>query len=507
MDRYDSIIIGAGHNGLICAAYLAKHGQKVLVLEASDTVGGLAANREFHPGFKTSVAHSVTHFPEKISKDLKLESLGFRPHSESMPLVGLGPDGNHVVVQGDGLSGVSDKDIDTYQQYRELMQRFANSLKPFWLKTIPRIGFNSLADLLTLGHMGLNIRRLGKKDMGEFLRVAALPVRDLMDENFDHDLLKATLSWDGLIGSKLAPRSPNHAVLAMLYRMSGNERGGVRDLIEALHSAALASGAEVRTSAAVARILVQTKDNELQVHGVELANGDRIEADRVVSAADPQKTFLDLVGVENLEIEFTNRIRRLRCDGYVAKLHLALRELPDFTGLDSPSGRMIIAPDMDSIEFAFDEAKYGGFSQQPVMEIVIPSVNDVSLAPAGQHVLSAHVMYAPYKLKGGWDQTNSDEFAERIIDTIARYAPGIREQIIHQELLTPKDLEQSCNVTGGHWHHTEFALDQALMMRPTYEAAQYSTPLPGLYLCGAGCHPGGDLTGGPGHNAAAEILR
>lgn len=507
MDRYDSIIIGAGHNGLICAAYLAKNGHKVLVLEASDTVGGLAANREFHPGFKTSVAHSVTHFPEKISKDLNLESLGFRQSSESIPIVGLGSDGNHVVVQGDGLSGVSDKDISTYQQYRELMQRFANSLKPFWLKTIPRIGFNSLADLLTLGHMGLNIRRLGKKDMGEFLRVAALPVRDLMDENFDHDLLKATLSWDGLVGSKLAPRSPNHAVLAMLYRMSSNGSGGVRDLIEALHSAAIASGAEVRTNEAVARILVQTKDNELQVHGVQLANGDRIEADRVVSAADPQKTFLELVGVEHLEIEFTNRIRRLRCEGYVAKLHLALRELPEFTGLESPSGRMIIAPHMDSIEFAFDEAKYGGISQQPVMEIVIPSLNDNSLAPAGQHVLSAHVMYAPYKLKGGWDQTASNEFTEQVIDTIARYAPGIREQIMHQELLTPKDLEQSFNVTGGHWHHTEFALDQALMMRPTYEAAQYSTPLPGLYLCGAGCHPGGDLTGGPGHNAAFEILR
>jgi len=238
-----------------------------------------------------------------------------------------------------------------------------------------------------------------------------------------------------------------------------------------------------------------------------LASGDRIEADRVISSADPQTTFFRLAGIENLEIQFTNRIRRLRCDGYVAKLHLALSALPKFTGLDSLDGRMLIAPDMDTIEFAFDDAKYGACSQQPVMEIVIPSLQDASLAPQGQHVLSAHVMYAPYQLKGGWNEQARESFRERVIDTIARYAPGIREQIVHSELLTPLDLEHSYKVTGGHWHHTEFALDQMLMMRPTYDAAQYSTPLPGLYLCGAGSHPGGGLMGGPGHNAALEILR
>jgi phytoene dehydrogenase-like protein len=409
------------------------------------------------------------------------------------------------------------------------MQRFADALKPFWLKTIPRIGINSLSDLLTFGRMGLSVRMLGKTDMREFLRVTALPPRDLMDENFDHDILKAMLSWDGLIGSKLAPRSPNHAVLAMLYRRAGDQHGSVAGLIEALHSAlyrragdqhgsvagliealhsaAGAAGAEIRTGTAVERILIKADENGLATHGVKLANGETIEADRVISAADPQTTFLKLVGVENLEIEFTNRIRRLRCEGYVAKLHLALSDLPKFTGLQQPAGRMIIAPDMDAIEFAYDEAKYGECSQQPVMEVVIPSLLDDSLAPSGQHVLSAHVMYAPYQQKGGWDEVTREAFTDRIINTIARYAPGIREQVIHSELLTPRDLEQGFNVTGGHWHHTEFALDQALMMRPTYEAAQYSTPIPGLYLCGAGSHPGGDLTGGPGHNAAQEILR
>lgn len=507
LDRYDSIIIGAGHNGLVCAAYLAKHGQSVLLLESSSTTGGLAASREFHPGFRASVAHSVNHFPLKIARDLDLDKHGFKSSSEPLPTVGLSPDGNHVTLHEGTVSGVGENDIKSYREYSRLMQRFADSLKPFWLKTMPRVGINSLADLMTFAHIGLNVRRLGKKDMREFLRITALPTRDLMDEFFDNDVLKATLSWDGLIGSKLAPRSPNNAVLAMLYRMGGEQCGGAAALIGALQSAAGSCGAEIRTAAAVERILVQASDKGLAVSGVQLATGDRIKSDRVISAVDPQRTFFNLVGVENLEIEFTNRIRRLRCEGYVAKLHLALSELPKFTGLEQADGRLFIAPGVDSIEFAFDDAKYGGYSQQPVMEIVIPSLHDDSLAPAGQHVLSAHVMYAPYRLKGGWDEAASSAFLERIIDTITPYAPGLREQIIHAELLTPLDLEQNYNVTGGHWHHTEFALDQALMMRPTYEAAQYSTPLPGLYLCGAGCHPCGDLTGGPGHNAAREILR
>jgi len=511
LDRYDSIIIGAGHNGLVCAAYLAKAGQKVLVLESAERPGGLAASREFHPGFRAPVAHCVSHFPRKIAVDLDLKAHGFGTSTEVMPTVGLSPDGNHVVLQEGLVSGVGENDVDSYQEYSRLMQRFADTLKPFWLKTIPRAGFGrgvgSLADLMTFGRIGLKLRLLGRKDMREFMRIAALPARDLMDENFDNEILKATLCWDGLIGSKMAPRSPNHAVLPMLYRMSGGSRGTPGKLVEALHAAASTSGAEVRTSASVERILVQANGQGLSAHGVQLATGEKIEADRIISSTDPQRTFFRLVGVENLEIEFTNRIRRLRCEGFVAKLHLALSDLPKFTGLEKPGGQMIIAPDMDTIEFAFDDAKYGKYSRQPVMEITVPSLSDPTLAPEGQHVLSAHVMYAPHGLKGGWDESSRDDFSARVIDTIARYAPGIRKQIIHQQLLTPPDLERSYNVTGGHWHHTELALDQMLMMRPTYEAAQYGTPLPGLYLCGAGCHPGGDLTGEPGHNAACEILR
>jgi len=334
--------------------------------------------------------------------------------------------------------------------------------------------------------------------------VVSLPMRDLMDENFDNDILKAMLSWDGLVGLKQAPRSPNNSVLAMLYRMGGRRVSG---LIEALHSSALAAGVEIRTSTPVQRIQVQASDAGLAAAGVHLGVGERLHADRVVSSADPQRTFFDLVGVDNLEIGFSNRIRRLRCDGLVAKLHLALSGLPNFSGLEKPDGRMFIAPDMDAIEFAFDDAKYGEFSKQPVMEVLLPSLHESSLAPEGQHVLSAHVMYVPHKLRDGWDNENRDLLCERVIDSIETYAPDIRQHIVQRELLTPADLQQSWHVTGGHWHHTEYALDQVLMMRPTYEAAQYRTPLAGLYLCGAGCHPGGDLMGGPGHNAAREILR
>jgi phytoene dehydrogenase-like protein len=511
---YDTIIIGAGHNGLVCAAYLAKQGQRTLVLEAADSVGGLAVTREFHPGFKASIAHTVSQFSSQISTELSLAKYGYQVGGETLANIGLNQAGKHVVVDAGAVSGVTPDDGDSYNRYKHQMEKFAAALAPFWMKTMPRIGNNSLPELMTFAQLGLKLRLLGRDDMREFLRVAALPLRDLMDENFDDNTLKTVLSWDGLIGSRMAPRSPNNSVFALLYQMCGEQRGahciptgGVDSLISALLTSATSAGAEVRTGAKVARIQIGASEEGLSASGVLLANGEKISSARVVSATDPQRTFLQLVGVENLEIEFSNRIRRLRCDGYVAKLHLALSDLPKFTGLDRPDGRMIIAEDLDAIEFAFDDAKYGESSSKPVLEMVIPTLRESSMAPANQHVLSAHVMYVPYKLKGGWTEQARSAIYERTIDAIAQYAPDIRQHIIHGEFLTPADLEQQCGVTGGHWHHAEFALDQILMMRPTFEAAQYRTPIPGLFLCSAGCHPGGGVMGGAGHNAAREILR
>jgi phytoene dehydrogenase-like protein len=514
LHHYDTVIIGAGHNGLVCAAYLARAGHKVLVLEASDTLGGLAATREFHPGFKQSVAHTLNQFSPKIAADLDLGQRGYAGVGDPLPTVGLSRDGRHVSIQGDLVTGVSADDAGKYREYLALMQRCAGALAPSWMKTMPRIGNNSLRELLTFAQVGIKLRLLGKKDMREFLRIASLPARDLMDENFDNDLLKSALSWDGLVGSRQAPRSPNNTVLTMLYRMIGEHggahsipTGGMEALIQALVSAATEAGATIRSASPVAKVSLEASEAGLRASGVTLVDGASITAERVVSAADPKRTFLELVGAENLEIEFSNRINRLRCDGFVAKLHLALSGLPEFTGLDAPAGRMILAPTMDAIEFAWDDAKYGEFSQAPVMEVVIPSLVQPGLAPAGQHVLSANAMYVPYDLKGGWNDAARQALQERLISTLEEYAPGIRELIVHAQLLTPADLERDWNVSGGHWHHTEFAMDQLLMMRPTYEAAQYSTPIPGLYLCSAGCHPGGGIMGGAGHNAAHEILR
>lgn len=502
---YDAIVIGAGHNGLTCATYLAKAGRRVLVLESADVIGGLAARQEFHPGFHVSVAHSVNHFSSRVARELDLHRYGFHASTTPLRITGLREDGQHLSSNGQSLDGISDADQAACHTYSRLLDRFARHLAPFWHKTIPRIGNSGIAGATTFAQLGLSLRRLGKRDMREFLRIFTLPTRDLMDEYFEEDLLKVILSWDGLVGSKLAPRSPNSSIATMLYRMAGES--GATGVVDSLRSAAEAAGVEIRTGAPVRRIRVENDATGLTASGVELESGDAISAGNVVSSADPRRTFFELVGVEHLEIGFTHRIRRLRCDGQVAKLHLALSDLPRFSGLDHPDGRLILAPNLDAIEDAYDAAKYGSIPESPVMEIVLPTLQDPSLAPSGQHVLSAHVMYVPYRLRGGWDEATRKEITERTIATIERYAPGIRDLIIHDEFLTPEDLEQKYCVTGGHWHHVEFAVDQLLMMRPTYEAAQYRTPIPGLYLCGAGSHPGGDLTAIPGHNAAREILR
>ncbi len=513
MTSYDFIVIGAGHNGLICATLLARAGRRVLVVEAADRVGGLAREREFHPGFRVAVPHSFQGLSSGLVRELDLRRFGFELGAETLPTTALEPAGEHVVIESDSVSGVGPADRGALIRYRRQLQTFADALAPFWRKTMPPIGGTGPRGLLTFAQLGLKLRLLGRTDMLEFFRMAALPMRDLVDEYFDSELLKAALCWDGLVGSKLAPRSPNQAVLTLLNRMAGEHRGehslpatGIGSFVNALRGAAEAAGVELRLQAPVARLLVETDGNGPRCAGVELASGESLRAAGTVSSADPRTTFLRLLGAAPLEIGFSNRIRRLRCEGYVAKLHLALSGLPEFTGIGRPDGRMLIAPSMDAIEFAYDDAKFGDCSAEPVMELLIPSLRQAGLAPAGQHVLSAHVMYVPAHRRGGWDAQARDALIERLLATLESYAPGIRALVLRAELLTPQDLEREYLVTGGHWHHAEPAVDQLLMMRPTYEAAQYRTPVEGLFLCGAGSHPGGDLNGNPGRNAAREIL-
>ena len=414
----------------------------------------------------------------------------------------------HITINNGQLSGASAADSAAYADYLQLMNKFASAINSFWHKSPPMAGSGGIKDIATLGQFGWKLRTLGKTDMREMMRMITLPARDLMDEHFDNELLKAALSWDANLGSKLAPRSPNNAVLALLYRMSGDfggalplPSGGVGGLIDALAEAARSNGAELRTNAPVARVVMDGR----QACGVELESGETISATTIVSNADPKTSFFKLVGAKYLDVQFTHRINRLRTDGFVAKLHLALDGLPHFTGLDNPGDRMILAPSMQAIENAYDFAKYGEFAAELPMEVIIPTVHDKGLAPQGKHVLSAQVQYAPYRLKGGWD-TQREQFLGNALDTLERYAPAIRSQVVASELLTPLDLEQQYRVSGGHWHHAEFAIDNWWMNRPTYGASQYKTPVAGFYLCGAGAHPGGGIMGAAGANAARAIL-
>jgi len=509
VSAYDALIIGAGHNGLVCASYLAAQGLRVRVLEANAEVGGLAATRVFFPGFRASVAHTVSHFSHRVLKDLAIDTDLLR---HPLPSIALSPEGRHIKIDDGEVYGASDEDKQAYSEYAKRLQRFSRVLAPLWTQAAPPIGGNTLGEVLKFAHTGLRMRSLGRRNMGELLRVITLPLQDLMDEHFHNPALQSLLAWEGLIGNQQAPRSPNNSVLQLLYRMSEGTmpihvlpNGGIQGFIQSLRQAAEDRGVEITTHTRVSRVLLNSTQSGLAVTGVKTAAGETIEADRVVSNADPQTTFLDLLGSENLEIEFSNRIRRIRANGYVAKLHLALKGEPIFSNLERADGRMILASSLKVIEQAYDDAKYGGLPEQPVMEIVVPSLRDSSLAPAGQHVLSAHVMYVPSKLQEGWSDSSRRRLYDLILGTIEAYAPNIRSLVLGHELLTPLDLEHTFSNRGGHWQHGDLALDQMLMMRPTYGAAQYASPVEGLYLCGAGCHPAGDLTGAPGFNAARAI--
>jgi phytoene dehydrogenase-like protein len=509
------IIVGGGHNGLVCAAYLAKSGKEVIVLEAADEVGGAAVTREFAPGFKVSAcAHLLNLLDTTIAKELALDSHGLQLARTNLKTLALAEDGNHLQIDGNRVSGggVSDSDAAALVNYRRRMDRFAKLLGGLHARKPPRIAGGDRSDLFGAAKLALNIRLLGKEDMREFLRIAGINIYDILEEYFDSPLLKGALSLDGVLGTHLGPRS-NNSVFATLHRMSGQvggkqgglayPAGGMGAVTAALAAAAASKGVTLRTASVVARIMV---DGD-RVTGVELEGGEQLAADTVVSNADPRTTFFKLVGARNLDAGFVRKIQHIRMRGNAAKLHLALKALPDFTGVepDQLGERLVIAPDSAYVERAFDHAKYGEYSASPALEITIPSIHDSSLAPDGQHVLSAIVQYAPYELKGGWEAARG-AFTNQILDQLTRYAPDIRQQLSHAELLTPADIEREFRITGGHWHHGELALDQALMMRPVPGAAQYATPLSGLYLCGAGCHPGGGVMGHAGRNAATAVL-
>lgn len=511
---YDAIIIGAGHNGLVCAAYLAKAGRKVLVLEANDRVGGAAITRSFGTGFKVSAgAHLINLLDAVVIDELKLKSHGLDLGQKTLKTVSLSHKGQHLVIDGDQLTGqVSDEVRSAFADYKAQMTRFSRLLNKLHLRPPPRLKPGRLSDYVDLLRVGAGLRRLGQRDMRDFLRIAGINIYDVLEEHFDNELLKGALAFDAVLGNHLGPRS-NGSVLNALHRSSGrinddngtfvSPPGGVGAVSEALAKAAVALGAEIRTGAPVAQLMF----NGDTACGVRLQSGEQIEAETVVSNADPKRTFLDLVGARHLEAEFAQSIHRTRCSGNVAKLHLGLKSLPRFTELDPTLAgeRLLIAPSADYVDLAFNQAKYGHCSDHPAIEITIPSVADPSLADEGHHVLSAIVQYAPYQLKGGWEHAH-EPFKKTLIDQLDQYAPGLSSQVISSELLTPADIEAEFGITGGHWHHGEMTLDQAFMLRPAPGAGRYATPIDGLYLCGAGSHPGGGVMGLAGRNAAQSVL-
>src|ERR1700722_5820342 len=513
--RYDCIVIGGGHNGLGCAAYIAKSGRSVLVLEAAEQVGGAAVTHEFAPGYRvSSCAHLLHLMPQAMIKELDLATHGLRLANDAMPTTALSPGGAPLALGvGDGgaLVGASSADALAYPGYIARLRRLARALQPIMASVPPRLGTDAWSDRLALLRMAWTVRSLGRRDMRELLRIIGMNVYDLLEDHFDTPLLKGALGFDAVLGTNFGPRSPG-TVLTLLYRLAAHDGssvltqplGGMGALSDALAKAARAAGATIRSSAAVARIIVR----EGRAQGVVLESGESISAAVVVSSCDPKTTFLGLLGSEHLDAGFVRRVNHLRSRGLAAKLHLALDAPPNFTALatEALAGRLLIAPSLESIERAYNHAKYAEFSSEPIFEITVPSVNDPSLAPAGKHVLSAIVQYAPYAPAGGWEPQRQ-RFTDIAIDTLERYAPGLRASIRCAELLTPPDIERRFRITGGHWHHVDLAFDQFFMVRPVPGAAQYQTPVAGLYLCGAGCHPGGGVMGTAGRNAARQVLK
>ncbi|TIR85352.1 MAG: NAD(P)/FAD-dependent oxidoreductase [Mesorhizobium sp.] len=510
--NWDAIVIGGGHNGLVAAATLAKSGRKVLLLEAGKEVGGAARTEEFAPGFRvSSVAHLLNRLHPDVVKTLELERHGLKiERGDLVPSIALSKDGPLVLhgAYGETLTGASPSEQSAWRDLRAQLLRYAGVLKPFLSRRPPDLAGMSLAEMTGLGQTALALKKLGKEDMRDFLRVLLMNVYDLLDEQLSDDRLKGLLAFDATLGSHLGPRSPT-SLLGLYYRLAGEigglagaqiqPKGGMGAVVAAIRSAAEQAGVSIRLASPVAKVVVEKG----RAVGVVTQGGEALRAKAVVSAINPATTILDLAGPRG----FVRKMKNIRMKGDAAKLHLALDRPPQFAGVDAAGhkGRLVIAPSPDHVEGAFNPSKYGEFSPEPVMEITLPSLVDPSLAPSGACVLSAVVQYAPYALKQGWT-AGKPQFLKAIMAQLEAYAPGIGATVRHPELLTPADIEGRYRMPGGHWHHGELQADQMLMSRPVSGWSGYDTPLEGLFLAGAGSHPGGGISGAPGLNAARRII-
>ena len=521
MASYDIIIIGAGHNGLVAAAYLGKAGLKTLVLERRSIVGGAAVTEEIHPGFHCStLAHTVGPLLPHVLKDLDLQRHGLEVLTPDVRVLALNPNGPSTAIYHDTnrtvreIENVSAKDAGSYPQFESSFARIGKVLAPLISQTPPSIDKPSAGELFHLGKLGRSFRKLSKQDAYRLLRWGPMAVADLAAEWFETELLRATVAARGIFGAFAGPWSAGTST-GLLWQSaidghplapSSFAKGGMGALTSALEKAARAAGAEIRTAVPVAR--VDAKEDKFS--RVVLESGEEISARAVASNADPRTTFLKLIDPGDLDPGFLLKVRNYRASGVSAKINLALSGLPTFNGVtnnDHLAGRIHVGPDIDYLERAFDAAKYGEYSPAPYLDVTIPTLMDPALAPQDAHVMSIYVQYAPHKLKNAEWNNVRNAFADTVINTLAQYAPNLKELIVARQIITPVDLEQTYGLSGGHIHHGEQSLDQFFTFRPLIGWAQYRTPIKGLYLCGSGTHPGGGLTGGSGANAAREIVR
>ncbi|MEK6337095.1 MAG: NAD(P)/FAD-dependent oxidoreductase [Acidobacteriota bacterium] len=519
MDRI--IIIGSGHNGLVTAGYLARAGLKPLVLERREIIGGACVTEEIHPGFRCStLAQNPGPLSPQLVKDLQLERHGLELIHPPVRVFSPNLNGHSISIYedakrtADALKQTSAKDAGSYPEFVSAFARIGKAISPLLTMTPLDIDRPAKSELWSLGKLGWAIRGLGKKDEYRLLRYGPMAVADLAGEWFETEPLRAIVAAGGIFGAFAGPWSAGTSAAVLLQAATDGHalapstlvRGGMGALAQTLSKAA---GAEVRTSADVTEI--QIKD--AQAVGVVLADGEEIPAWAVISNADPRATLLGLVDPSELDPSFLTKLRNYRAHGAVAKVNLALSGLPKFVGSDSGnapenlSGHIHIGPEIDYLERAFDAAKYGDFSMHPYLDITIPSLSDSSLAPGGGQVMSIHAQFAPHQLKkGDWDSRKT-ELGDVVINTLSDYAPGLKELIVAQQVITPLDLEKTYGLSGGQIHHGEMSLDQLFAFRPLIGWARYQTPIKGLYLCGAGTHPGGGVTGAPGLNASREIIK
>jgi phytoene dehydrogenase-like protein len=520
---YDAVVVGAGHNGLICAAYLAKAGRKVLVVERRGQVGGATTTEEIHPGFKFSCcSYVVSLLRPWIIRDLDLPRYGY----EVLPLEETFTpfeDGSYLLRDSDpertkrAIARFSPRDAEVYKQFGQKMAELGRLVKPMIDGLAPDPLARNPFEILRLAKFARHVRGQGEEWLIGNLKMMTMSAVDFLSEWFECEQLIAPMSVSGIIGTFLGVRSPGTAYVLLhhymgeidgSYRAWGLPKGGTGAIAEAIAGAARALGVEIRLGAPVARLLMKHG----RAAGVVLENGDEIAAKVVVSGVDPNRTFLRLVGEEHLEPEFAQQVKRFKMRGSSGKVNLALDALPEFACLPGAGpqlrGDITIAPSIEYLERAYDDAKYGAFSRRPFMDIVIPSLTDPTVAPPGKHTMSIFVQYAPYKLKeGAADWPNQREaFGDAVIDTLAQYMPNLPGRILHRQVLTPWDLEQVYGLTEGNIFHGELSLEQLAFLRPVAGWSRYRTPIGRLWMCASGTHPGGGIMGAPGALCARTML-